>query len=118
MPAFDVLALPSRREGFGYVLTEAMAHAVPVVTTATSSMPEIVRDGLDGILVPPAQPDRLAEALRTILTNPERAWQMGQQGRQRVADRFTIQRMLDELEALFERLAASTARPRSERIGR
>lgn len=105
--AFDLLVLPSLWEGFGYVLVEAMAAGRPVVTTATSSMPEIVRQGVDGLLVPPADPAALARAIGDILRDRALARWMGDNGHGRVRETFTLERMLDETEALFERLVAA-----------
>jgi len=101
MKAIDVLALPSLWEGFGIVLIEAMAAGKPVVTTAVSSMPEIVLDRVTGRVVPVNEPQQLAAALKEILTSSKRMREWGYNGRQRVLQHFTLQRMIDELEKLF-----------------
>lgn len=101
MNAFDLLVLPSLWEGFGYVLVEAMAAGRPVITTNTSSMPEIVRDGVDGLLVPPGEAQSLSQAIIRLLQNPQLAKQMGENGKKHVEEQFTKKRMIDETEACF-----------------
>lgn len=101
MSAMDILVLPSKNEGFGYVLTEAMNMGKPVVASRVSSIPEVVRDGETGLLVPPGDVDALAEALLELVRHPARARQMGLAGRRRVRDQFSVERMLNDLEELF-----------------
>jgi len=68
----DVLVLPSYEEPFGTVLSEAMAHGTPVVATAVGGLPEVVTDGVDGVLVPPGRPDALAAGVLRVLADRER----------------------------------------------
>ncbi|HFE51945.1 MAG TPA: glycosyltransferase family 1 protein, partial [Bacteroidetes bacterium] len=109
MKNVDVLVLPSYWEGFGIVLIEAMAAARPVVATNVSSIPEIVVNGETGLLVPPGQPEALAEALRRVLTDPALARRFGEAGRRRVLDKFTVDRMTDEWERLLLDLVETPA---------
>jgi glycosyltransferase involved in cell wall biosynthesis len=74
------LVLPSRSEGLGRVILEAMARARPVVATRVGGIPEIVDDGRTGILVPPDDPKELASALMLILENADRCKTMGEEG--------------------------------------
>ena len=67
MPHLDVLVLPSYAEPFGTVLAEAMAAGTPVVATTVGGLPEVVTDGVDGVLVPPGRPDALAEGVARVL---------------------------------------------------
>lgn len=105
MRDIDLLVLPSLWEGFGLVLIEAMAAGKPCVTTAVSSMPEIVMDGVTGRVVPVQDSRALGEALLEVVNNPERAEAWGEAGRRRVLHFFTLQRMTDQLETLFEKMA-------------
>jgi glycosyltransferase involved in cell wall biosynthesis len=89
----DVCALPSRAEGLPLVLLEAMTQARPVVATAVGGTPELVIDGETGVLVRPGDPDALARALGGLLSDPERARRLGEAGRRRVAERFTVEAM-------------------------
>ena len=101
MRTIDVLLTPSLWEGFGIVLIEAMASGKPCVATKTSSIPEIVADGESGFLVPPRDSQSIAEALAKLISNPQLVREMGQAGLRIVNDKFTIDRMIKEYEALF-----------------
>jgi glycosyltransferase involved in cell wall biosynthesis len=101
MSAIDVLVLPSLWEGFGIVLIEAMAAGKPVITTAVSSMPEIVLDGITGRVVAVNDTDQLAGAIIEILSDKKKMLLWGKNGRQRVLDHFTLVKMVDQLEELF-----------------
>jgi glycosyltransferase involved in cell wall biosynthesis len=81
----DVFCLPSFAEGVPVVLMEAMAMEIPVVATAIMGVPELVDDEVHGLLVPPARPDRLAEALVRLLADPALRKRMAVAGRKRVA---------------------------------
>ncbi len=101
MWTFDVFALPSLRESFGLVFIEAMAARRPVVASSADGIPEVVEDGVTGILVPPADAAALADAISTLLTNHSVASQMANAGRVRVERLFTIERMGKEYEDLY-----------------
>jgi glycogen(starch) synthase len=81
----DVVVLPSRYEELGTALVEAMAAGRPVVATRVGGIPELVRDGVDGLLVPPDDPEALAKAVIRVLANPVLAAELGASGRARVA---------------------------------
>ena len=98
--ALDVFALPSLNEGMGRVLIAAMALGVPVVATRVGGVPDVVEDGRQGLLVPPADPAALAEAIAAILGDRMRAAAMGAMGRAR-AERFSLAVMLDRLAVLY-----------------
>lgn len=95
----DLLALPSKTEGWGLALMEAMACGKPVVATRVGGVPELVRDGMDGILVDACDVRGLAEAITQLLKDPIARERMGKSGRERVA-RFswdeTARVVLDE----------------------
>ena len=97
----DVLVLPSRVEGFGYVIVEAMAAGLPVVASNASSIPEIIEEGVTGYLHPVGDAEVLTGHVSALLASPERARRMGHRGRAAVANRFHVKRMLDEVEYLF-----------------
>jgi glycosyltransferase involved in cell wall biosynthesis len=88
-------------EPFGQVIIEAMAEQKPVVATNGGGVPEIVEDGVTGMLVPMGDAARMAEALSYLLLNPEVAAQMGRDGRARVAAQFTIRKTARMVEAVY-----------------
>lgn len=88
LAAFDVLAMPSRREPWGRVAAEALTAGVPVVAAASGGLPEVVRDGIDGFLYPPGDVGALAGHLRTLLDDPALRARMGAAGREG-SDRFS-----------------------------
>ncbi|MBI3763228.1 MAG: glycosyltransferase family 4 protein [Chloroflexi bacterium] len=100
----DVLVAPSLWEGFGMVTLEAMAARKPVVASRVSALPEIVADGETGLLVPPSDPERLAEALVAVLSDPARARRMGEQGRARLEAEFSVRKMAERHAEVYEAL--------------
>ncbi len=97
----DVLVHPARWEGFGLALLEAMLAGKPVVATRVSSAPEIVVDGETGLLVPPDDPQALAEALLALLGDPARAAALGAAGLARARSEFSVERMADRTVAVY-----------------
>jgi len=93
MADVDVLAVPSRSEGFGLVVLQAMALARPVVASRVTALPEIVEPGQTGTLVPPDDPASLARALTEILQSADRGAALGRAGRSRLEREFTLERM-------------------------
>jgi L-malate glycosyltransferase len=112
LAASDVVVLPSIAEAFGLVLAEAMAMRRAVVATRVGGIPEIVEDGVSGILVPPASPKALADAISSLLCDPLRREQLGEAGRRRVVETFRFETMMKRYEALYEALL-NQARPAS-----
>ena len=97
----DALLLPSRVEGFGYVLVEAMAAGIPCIASNVSSIPEIVEDGVTGILHAVGDGGAIADAITTILSDRVRARAMGEAGARIAREKFTFTRMLDQVEHAF-----------------
>jgi glycosyltransferase involved in cell wall biosynthesis len=100
----DVFALPSLGEHFGRVLIEAMAMAKAVVATDAGGVPEIVVHDECGLLVPPGEPQAMAEALLALLCNPARSARLGQAGRRRAEARFSIARHVEAVETVYAKL--------------
>jgi glycosyltransferase involved in cell wall biosynthesis len=107
---FDVAVTPSLEEGFGLVALEALALGVPVVASRVGGLPDIVVDGTTGLLVEPARPDAIADALLALLGDPERRIRMGQAARADV-ERFSLDAYASRLTEIYRELAA--ARPRA-----
>lgn len=91
-------------EGFGLVIIEAMARRVPVIATDVGAPREILTHNHTGILVPPADPTALAQAIEDLLTDPERRHRLGQAGYAAFCERFDIRRTVREIEAVYDRL--------------
>ena len=103
---FDLFVLSSLWEGLGRALTEAMIMGVPVAATAVDGVPELVTHQQTGLLSPPGAPPRLAENVIWLLDHPEEAQKMKQCARNRVVPTFSAERMVEQIEALYERLLA------------
>lgn len=87
MREVDVVAVPSRWEGCPYVVLEAQVAGVPVVAAAVGGVPELIRDGVDGLLVEPESPDALCDALLRLLRDPQTCLLLAGRGRATVAER-------------------------------
>jgi glycosyltransferase involved in cell wall biosynthesis len=107
--ALDVLVHPSHVEGMPNAIMEAMAAGTAVVACTASGIPELVRDGVTGRLVPPASPELLADALIEVAGNVALRAAMGAAGARRVAEEFALETMLDRYETLLRRVAAGPA---------
>jgi len=91
MAALDVLALPSiRSEAIPQVIPQALAVGTPVVVSTVGGSPELIRDGENGRLVPPSDPEALADAILALLRDPARARAMARAGQAMVRERYTI----------------------------
>jgi glycosyltransferase involved in cell wall biosynthesis len=100
----DVFVMPSFYETFCISCLEAMAFGLPVVATRAGGLPEVVEDGVTGILVPPGAPQELADAVEYLWRNPDLRRRMGEAGRERVLDRFTADRVAQETLRIYERV--------------
>jgi glycosyltransferase involved in cell wall biosynthesis len=85
----DVFVLPSQTESFGLAFAEAMSCGLPIIGTFVGGIPELVRNGTDGILVNPAKPGEIRESLEIMLDNPEKRTAMGISARQRIEDKYS-----------------------------
>lgn len=102
MKAFDVFVLPSLKEGFPWVILEAMAAKVPIVATNVGALPEIIENNKNGILVEPKNPQQLAEAIQRLLENERIRQKLSLQAHQTVLFKFPVEKMIRETEELFE----------------
>ena len=97
-----MLVVPSFTEGAPLVVLEAMAAGVPVVASAVGGIPDQVRHGREGLLVPPGDPAALGDALLGLLRDPPRARRLGEAGRRRAASRFGHEAMVRQIEAVYD----------------
>jgi glycosyltransferase involved in cell wall biosynthesis len=104
LAAMDVFVLSSDREGMSNALLEAMAAGLPVVATAVGGNPDVVEDGVTGFLVPPRDPVAMAEALSTLMHDPQLRLRMGLSGRKRVLQHFDAEQVAQQTQTLYERL--------------
>ncbi|MBI2494053.1 MAG: glycosyltransferase family 4 protein [Candidatus Rokubacteria bacterium] len=112
LAASDVV-VDASYQGLGITgsIREALACERPVIATAVEGMPELVRDGETGLLVPPRDPAALAAAIRRVLDDPTGAHALARAGRKRVEAHFSLRAKLDATEALYRRLLDRRARP-------
>jgi phosphatidyl-myo-inositol alpha-mannosyltransferase len=114
----DLLCAPSLAgESFGMVLIEAFAAGTPVIASRIAGYSDVVTDGVDGVLVPPADPQTLAEELQLLAHEPERLAAMGEAGR-RTAQRYAWPRIADEVGDVYERAVAPAPAPVSRNEAR
>lgn len=100
LKAFDIFVLTSLKEGFPWIILEAMVSDVPIIATNVGALPEIIENGKEGILIQPKNPKILAEKIKILLTNPEIAQQLKKQVREKVKE-FSLQKMIEDTEKLF-----------------
>ncbi|MEN3341654.1 MAG: hypothetical protein V7644_1058, partial [Actinomycetota bacterium] len=102
--AMDVLLLPSANEGTPVSVIEALAAGRPAVATRVGGVPDVVRDGLDGFLVEPGDVDALAGRLAQLATDADGRARMGAEGRARVLGRYSVPRLVDDVDRLYRSL--------------
>jgi glycosyltransferase involved in cell wall biosynthesis len=110
LKGLDLFVMSSTTEGLGTSILDAMAASRAVVGTTAGGIPEAVEHGVTGLLVPPHNPDALAEAILTLLKDDGLRRRMGEAGLARVRAMFNVDRMVDETLAVYERVAG---RPRA-----
>jgi len=110
--AFDVAAMSSDFEGMPVAAFEAMANGVPLVATRVGGLPEVIEDGVSGLLVPRRDPQALADAIGRLLDDPDLRARIAAAGRERVLD-YGIDRLRDRTIDLYDRLLADSPRARS-----
>jgi len=109
--AFDVFVLPSGNEGTPVTAIEALASGRPVVATRVGGVPDVVRDGEDGFLVEPGAVEELAERLARLAGDPELRASMGTAGRARVLPRYSVDRLIDDVDGLYRELLEKKGLP-------
>ncbi|MCG8423355.1 MAG: glycosyltransferase [Proteobacteria bacterium] len=110
LAALDVFALPSLSEGLPLVIPEAMASALPVVSTAVGGIPHVVVDGETGYLVPAGDENAMRERLSALANHRERATELGRAGRERALQEYSAERMTRQYMELYDRALARRRR--------
>ena len=114
-PALDAYVLPSLDEGLGKALLEALACEAAVVASRVGGVPEVVTDGVNGLLVPPGDAGALADALKRIHADRAFGRALAQAGRRRILDRFEIGRAVDVTLACYERARSAATGAKSSK---
>jgi glycosyltransferase involved in cell wall biosynthesis len=105
LAAADVFVFPSLYEGLGGALIEAMALGLPIVASDLPAIREVVEEGRNAILVPPASPSELAQAIDSLVDDPSRRAAMGARSREIFEERFTLERSVERMVELYRRVA-------------
>ena len=100
----DIFCLPSYREGVPSALLEACASALPIVATNVPGCRDVVVHGINGLLVPPQNSQALADALETLIINPDLRAQMGRSGRQFALEKFSLDKIIQQTLAVYPKL--------------
>jgi L-malate glycosyltransferase len=114
--SFDVFAMSSVTEGLGTSLLDAMACARPIVATRAGGIPEIVEDGVNGLLVPPRDHAELAHVIVRTLKDAGLRRRLGEAGFARVRERFTVERMVAQTSEVYARAAGRHHAAGTERL--
>src|SRR3989338_621462 len=99
--AFDIFVLPSVKEGFPWTILEAMAAKVPVIATSVGAVPEIIKNGENGIMAEPKNPQQIAEAIKYLIENEKTRQEFAIQAHQTILFKFPMEKMVRETELLF-----------------
>lgn len=105
----DLFVLASFAEGIPVVLMEAMAMELPCVATWITGIPELIRHGIDGWLVPPADEEQLADAIAKLMDDPELRRKLGRSARIRVQEKYDLERNTERLAEIYRRRLASSS---------
>jgi len=107
MKEFDIFVMPSvAREGLPRALLEAMAQKIPPIVTNIGGMPEVVTDHETGLIVPPREPAKLADAILFLYDNPKLRQKLGENAKNRIEKDFNIRNTVSQTIALFDQLAS------------
>lgn len=108
MSQIDLVVMSSIYEGFGVALVEGMAYSKPAIATAVGGVPEVVIDGVTGLLVPPSSPRALADAIAAVVTNHTLYEQMARAARARYLACYTPEQVMPQYVALYRQLAGGS----------
>lgn len=107
---FHLFVLPSLNEPFGIVILEAMSQKLPVIATNVGGIPEIIVDGESGLLVPPKNSEKLAEAVLMLIQNKELRIRIGENGYIRFKEKFTIEKMVEKTISVYEEILFNSSK--------
>jgi glycosyltransferase involved in cell wall biosynthesis len=103
----DIYVLPSHSEGMPYSIIEAMAAALPIIATRIGSIPEVVVDGENGLLIPPGDVPALSGSIETLTADRELRQTMGEANRERIRLRYSSQTALESIRQVYDGLMSA-----------
>jgi glycosyltransferase involved in cell wall biosynthesis len=115
MGCFDIFVLPSLNEGMGRVLVEAMAAGLPIVASRVGGIPDLVKDGKNGLLVPPADSSALAKAISDLLEDKEKRKRMGEVGT-KICQQYSTEAMVEQIDDLYRELLEKCSQNADHRV--
>ena len=115
MSCFDIFVLPSLNEGMGRVLVEAMSAGLPIVASRVGGIPDLVKDGENGLLVPPADASALEKAISDLLTDKEKRKRMGEAGK-KMCRPYSAEAMVEQIHDLYKDLLEKYSHNRTTRV--
>lgn len=107
----DLLVHPALMEGLGVAILQAMAAGLPVIATPVGGIPEVVQDGVSGLLIPPKDSVALGQAILKVLPYPNVRRRMGEEGKRIVREKFSVDRMIDGTLKVYEEVLTSKGFP-------
>lgn len=116
LAAIDIFCLTSLKQGLGTVMLDAMSRQIPVIASAVGGVADILEDNKSGLLVPPANSDKLAERILELLRNPVRARSIGQEGHRTVLNKFGVEKMIERTVAVYRSVLEESNRPENRNI--
>lgn len=105
---FDFFILPSVKEGLPYTILEAMAAELPIIASKVGGIPEMIEDNKNGFLVKPRNSEALAEKIVWLINHPKKAQELGQNAYQKVVEKFTLEKMVEETKEVYVKLKTQT----------
>ena len=111
LAAMDIFMLPSHWEGLPASILEAMHAGLPIITTRVGGIPELVRDGVEAILIPPANPEAIAQAVCKLAEDPAVARRLGENAQKRAEEVFSVEAMVGKITEIYESFLRKKARP-------
>ncbi len=104
LKAFDLFVLPSAKEGFPYVILEAMSAGLPIVATSVGAIPEMITDKKSGLLVPPKNPEELGAKIETVMKNGDLRASLGREAETEFKQKFSKEKMAEKTKQLYNSL--------------
>lgn len=100
---FNIFILPSVKEGLPYAILEAMNAELPIIATRVGGIPEMIEDNTNGLLISPADPDEITDAVTKLLKNPSLAYQLSQKAKQSLNEKFNFKKMIEQTSQLYKK---------------